>query len=483
VTESQLPSLDPVPKMTRTSKLELGGGLGVGALGGVLGSLILATSVVHGLLLGVGFGLVFGLFFAARATSGGAGLIWGIACAFLLWIVFPAGVMPLFAHPDHAMARISDARSHFSELVEYLICLGMPVGVTVGILDGLKPIPGRVQFHLSRALLVGGFAGVLGGMVFGHWSSAGDFFPLITGFGELHSHLATTTLQLIVAMLIGSSFGLLFQRDVRGYGSSMGWGLGFGIFWWFLGPLTIFPLTSRMPLDWSAERGSEVFGSLVGHILYGLVLGIAYAAIDRLWVKLFIESDPLNREPGGPGLLVLRSLAWGAFAGFAGGIISSPVMFATGVLPRIAGVDTPFTELRGVMLHLLVSMIVGMTFGLLFRHESPSIGLGAMWGWLFGMIWWYLGPITLLPLLLTGETDWRATAVSALLPSLMGHLIFGATTALVFLLVEARYRRNLLSGPRTAAYEIRRVRPVGTPAPALWIFALGLGLLLPIILG
>jgi len=464
-------------------KRELGTALAVGGLGGMLGSLLLATSLIQGLLLGGLFGLVFGLLFARRASSGGAGLIWGISCALLLWIVFPAGLMPLFTHAGHSMARISDARSRFPELVAYLLCLGMPVGLVLGIRGGLQKTTGRVPFHLGRALVVGGFAGVLGGMIFGHWSSAGDFFPLIAGLGEFNSRFANTTLQFAVAMLIGSSFGLLFQWDVRGYGSSMGWGLGFGIFWWFLGPLTIFPLASRMSLDWSADRGNEVFGSLVGHILYGLVLGIAYATIDRLWVKLFIESDPLNREPGGPGLLVLRSLGWGALAGFAGGIVSSPVMFATGILPQIAGLDTPLTIVRALMIHLVVSMIVGMTFGLLFRRESPSLGLGVMWGWLFGLIWWYLGPITLLPLLLTGETDWRASAVSALLPSLMGHLIFGATTAFVFLSLESRHRHKLLLSPRTAAYEIRRIRPVGTPAPALWIFALGMGVLLPIILG
>ena len=458
-------------------------GLAVASAGGAFGSVLLNSSLFGGILLGTLFGLAFGLFFGHRATSSGAGLIWGLGAAFLLWLVLPAGILPLLAGSGHGMAKIADARDQFPKLVAYLICLGMPAGVALGVRGGLRRGLKNQPFHWWRAIVVGGFAGVLGGMIFGRWSSAGDFFPLVSGLVGPHGRDAMVFLQFGVAMFIGSSFGLLFQRDVRGYGSSMGWGLGFAIFWWFLGPLTLFPLASRTPLDWSADHGSDLFGSLVGHILYGLVLGVTYATIDRLWVKLFIESDPLNREPEGPGLLVLRSLSWGALAGLVGGLVSSPVMIATGVLPKIAGLDTPLSVFRALLLHLLVSALIGMTFGLLFRHESSSIGLGVMWGWLFGVIWWYLGPMTFLPLLLTGEIDWRTSAASALLPSLMAHLIYGATTAVAFLLLETRYTHRLLRNPRTAAHEMRRVRPVGTPAPALWFFALGLGVLLPILLG
>jgi len=455
-------------------------GLAVGGAGGALGGALLARSLLSGTVLGALFGLAFGLLFAHRATSAGAGLIWGLGSAFLLWLVLPVGILPLLAGSGHSMAKLTDARDQFPELVAYLVCLGMPVGLTLGIRGGLR---GSSPFHWWRAIIVGGFAGVLGGMIFGRWSAVGDFFPLIAGLSEPHSRIGIVALQFGVAMFIGSSFGLLFQNDVRGYGSSMGWGLGFAIFWWFLGPLTLFPFASRMPLDWSADQGSDLFGSLVGHIMYGLILGVAYATIDRSWVKLFIESDPLNREPEGPGILVLHSLGWGALGGLVGGLVSSPVMIATGVLPGVTGLDTPMAMIRGLLLHLLVSVLIGMTYGLLFRRESSSLGLGVMWGWLFGVIWWYLGPMTFLPLVLNGEIDWRASAASALLPSLMAHLIYGATTALVFLLLEGRYTRGLLLNPRTAAYELRRIRPVGTPAPALWFFALGLGVLLPILLG
>src|SRR5258708_24226417 len=111
-------------------------------------------------------------------------------------------------------------------------------------------------------------------MICGRWMSAGDFFPLLAGLGVIHSHEVTVALHFGIAILIGVSFGVLFQRDVRGYGSCMGWGLGYGILWWFLCPLTAFPFLSRTGLDCSPGQRTTPFRSLVGPILFGFLLRV-----------------------------------------------------------------------------------------------------------------------------------------------------------------------------------------------------------------
>jgi hypothetical protein len=455
--------------------------LGIG--GGLVQSGILNTSLINGALLGGSFGLFFGLFFARRASTAGAGLIWGLSIALLLWFMVPAAATPsrLGIHDPGNM--LEDARNRFPELVAYLVCLGMPTGLALGIRGSLPQDGVRKVFRWGRAIVAGGLAGITSGLIFGYWMLKGGFFPLIAGLGDLSSQATKVCLQFGVAMMIGTTFGLLFQRDVRGYGSCMGWGLGYGVFWWFAGPLTLFPIIRSTPLTWSLDSASPLFGALVGYILYGLILGVVYATFDRVWVRLFIQSDPLNREPEGPGFRLLHSLGWGTLAGLIGGVLSSLLMLAMGVLPHVIGLDIHLSTLTGLLVHLLVSAFIGMSYGVLFRDEGSTLAMSSAWGWIFGLIWWYAGPLTLLPLALTGEIDWRPSAASALLPSLFGHLIYGASTGFVFYLLERRYTNRRILDPRIAARELRRLRPAGTPAPALWFFAMGLGIAIPILLG
>ena len=98
--------------------------------------------------------------------------------------------------------------------------------------------------------------------------------------------------------------------------------------------MTLMPLWQGRHLDWSYLHGQELYGSLVGHVVYGLIVGVIYATADRLWIALFIESDPINRQPEPPGSRTVRSIGWGALAGLVGGLVLLPIM--TIVTPPIS---------------------------------------------------------------------------------------------------------------------------------------------------
>jgi hypothetical protein len=128
-------------------------------------------------------------------------------------------------------------------------------------------------------------------------------------------------------------------------------------------------------------------------------------------------------------------------------------MIATGVLSRVAGTDTHLSLSSGLVIHLLISTLIGMSFGILFRDEASNLAFGVLWGCVFGLI-----------------------------PTLIGHLLYGGSTAFVFLLLDRLYTRRLMLNPRLASQEMLRARQSGTPAPALWTYAIGLGMLLPVVL-
>ncbi len=471
--------------MSSTRAIGMVCGLVVGCLGGAVIWALGLASLATGVLLGGLYGLIFAPLVARRAVGPGAGLLWGLGYALLLWLAGPAGLFPLLdgAGEAPAMGMLDAARAHFPELVAYLLCFGLPLGLALGILGSLRPPPGQARMGWPRALVVGGVAGIVGGWVFGRWMAQVDFFPLIAGLVGSDSPAVGMVLHFVIAVFIGASFGMLFQRDVRGFGSSLGWGMAYGVLWWFLGPLTLLPILGGSVPDWSYGQGDALFGSLVGHVIYGLLLGLVYAVLDRLWIGFFYDSDPINREVEGPGTRTLRSLGWGALASLVGGLLFSLVMVATGVLPMIANLVGGSSPVLGFVVHMGISTMIGMSYGLLFNYEAPDAGSSVLWGMLYGLVWWFVGHLTLLPILLGGPFVWTTEAAAAGLPSLIGHLIYGAALALLFLLLERRHADWARLDPRIAAREERRQRPVGTPAPALWLFVLGLGVLLPTMLG
>jgi uncharacterized membrane protein YagU involved in acid resistance len=395
--------------------------------------------MVPGLMLGGFYGLVFALLAGRRATGPGAGLLWGLAFFLLLWLAGPATFFPLFTQTG-AFCDCGTARAHFAELVAHLLCFGLPLGLALGLVGARsRRATAPWSFSLPRAIVGGGMAGVVGGWAFGRWMAAVHFFPLVAGLVNSDSPEVGMALHFLIAVIIGASFGLLFQLDVRGLGSSMGWGLGYGIFWWFLGPLTLLPVLQGQPVDWSYEHGSDLFGSLVGHIVYGLLVGVVYAVTDRLWLGFFYEADPIHREAEGPGARLIHALAWGAGASLAGGVLFGVLLAFSGGLPLVVRLTGGTSLATAFLVHLLISALIGMSYGVFFRREAPNGQASVGWGLLYGLVWWYLGPLTLLPIFGGEPCTWTAADADAALPWLIGHLLYGAVTALVFFRLERRH--------------------------------------------
>ena len=74
-----------------------------------------------------------------------------------------------------------------------------------------------------------------------------------------------------------------------------------------------------------------------------------------------------------------------------------------------------------------------------FGAQSNGYAQGALWGLAYGAIWWVLGPMILMPLLMGMGPQFGAAFTPPLLMSLMGHLIYGVVTGLVYPVATRRF--------------------------------------------
>ena len=135
-----------------------------------------------------------------------------------------------------------------------------------------------------------------------------------------------------------------------------------------------------------------------------------------------------------------RELKWGAYGGVAGGVIFGAMMGMMGMLPMIGSMVGQPTAAVGFAVHMVNSAIIGAGFAIVLGPvvSGARSGLGA--GLAYGGVWWILGPLTLMPLFMGMGfgVNWNATAAAAMLPSLVGHLMFGSILGLAY--TWLRYR-------------------------------------------
>jgi hypothetical protein len=83
---------------------------------------------------------------------------------------------------------------------------------------------------------------------------------------------------------------------------------------------------------------------------------------------------------------------------------------------------------------MLTSALIGGLFAALLGRKATCPWSGLRRGLIYGAGWWIVGPVTLVPLLLGDglAAHWSGGALVALLPSLFGHLVFGAVLGMTY---------------------------------------------------
>lgn len=139
-------------------------------------------------------------------------------------------------------------------------------------------------------------------------------------------------------------------------------------------------------------------------------------------------SNTVTRQSGiRTASLGTRALA-GVAGGLAGGIVFGMMMAMMGMLPMIASMVGSSSAWVGFAVHLMISIAIGLGLTLLFGNWLlTGYGRGALVGLAYGAIWWVLGPLLMMPLML--GMPLFTLDMTALL-SLMGHLIYGAILGL-----------------------------------------------------
>lgn len=122
----------------------------------------------------------------------------------------------------------------------------------------------------------------------------------------------------------------------------------------------------------------------------------------------------------------------GGIAGLFGGIAFGLWMASQGALAMIASMMGGSSSFLGLIIHLMISWAIGVSFGVLFSRLAGGFIPSTLWGLVYGFAWWFLGPLTMMPLMMGMGLQWTAAAVAATIPSLVWHLIFGGVMGLSY---------------------------------------------------
>jgi len=404
-------------------------------------------------------------------------LLWGTSYSFWGWLIGPATIAGTLAGRG-PLWSIHDFSELFPDLIAYLL-FGMVLGAVYPILYRayIERQALRLPAQLRFAVIRGALAGALVGLIFINRLPQIGLLPL--------PGMTAAATPPIIFWLLSVAVGIVLSLIVVDSGERAGVGLirgmVYGLLWWLLVVLTLQPLISGQKVAWTLKSAQPLTDNLLGLMLYSGILAMFYHLITRLQAALFADDVGLSERDEGIGARNLRALGGGVVGSLFGGAAFTFVMAQVGLLPIIAPILGGSGVWFGLLVHFIISVIIGGMYGLLFAQAIDSYSAAIGWGAAYGLFWWIFGPITLLPLLLGKSGALTAgAALAAYPPSFLGHIAYGVVTAMYFFWLEQRRKRQSAANqspiPSTLLVQ-------ATPAQSpLWILLMLFVVIVPLLL-
>jgi uncharacterized membrane protein YagU involved in acid resistance len=251
----------------------------------------------------------------------------------------------------------------------------------------------------ARAVAAGAPAGMVGGLLFGLAMLHTGTLPTVASLVGSGSSKAGFAIHMAISAAVGAGFGLLVRGQRCGATETLFLGVGYGALWWCIGPLTLLPLALGQPPAWQLEAAQQQFPSLVGHLLYGVGMALAF-------VVLHGPDQPTRRGSSPTAGALLR----GALAGGLAALL----------LQWMLGDRSP-------------ALVLGPALGVAQAALAPrtqGAGAAVVRGQAYGFVAWVVGELTVLPLLGDAGLRWSLQEARASFVGLPGCLLLGAAVAL-----------------------------------------------------
>lgn len=139
-----------------------------------------------------------------------------------------------------------------------------------------------------------------------------------------------------------------------------------------------------------------------------------------------------------------QNIGYAALSGLVGGLAFALLMVYLGVIGKISllfGINSP---IGGFFTHLIFSLIITEIFVLLFFRLAIAPIPAMLWGGIYGIFWWFLGPLTILSVIIGKPIGslWNSEAMRMALPSLYGHIVYGLIMGLTYGWLRSKARQR-----------------------------------------